>query len=197
MPRVARVAVSQLSWARREQPCTARDGRAGTIDRPSTDRKRGLIVEVTDGEPDNYHDHLFYDLPKKSAMRLALAYSEELGPHGVTGIAISPGWLRSEWMLDRHGVDERNWQDWYWNDPGHRPASWLASQSPRYTGRAVVALATDPDVSRWNGQAVKTEQLSGVYGFFDVNGTRPGLGIYDCGHLEARRPRRDEYPCES
>lgn len=137
---------------------------------------------------------------KKSAMRLALAYSEELGPHGVTGIAISPGWLRSEWMLDRHGVDERNWQDWYWNDPDHRPASWLASQSPRYSplhrasggrSRDRSGCLTLERSSRQDRAAVR------CFGFFDVNGTRPGHGIYDWGYLEARRPRRDEYPCES
>ncbi|MFC7622880.1 SDR family oxidoreductase [Microlunatus sp. GCM10028923] len=156
-------------------------------------RGGGLIVEITDGQPDLYHDHLFYDLPKKTAMRLALGYAEELGPHGVTGVAISPGWLRSEAMLDRHGVTEDNWQDWYWDDPEHRPANWLASQTPRYTGRAVAALAADPDPSRWNGRAVKTEDLAGAYGFTDLNGTQPGHGRLAWDLLSDRRPTREDY----
>lgn len=79
----------------------------------------GLIVEVTDGEPEEYHDHLFYDLPKKSLMRLAVTYAHELGPHGITGVAISPGWLRSERMLENFKVTEESWQDWYWDSPIH------------------------------------------------------------------------------
>ncbi len=156
-------------------------------------RGTGLIIEVTDGQPDEFHDHLFYDLPKKTAMRLAVAYAEELGPHGIAGIALSPGWLRSEEMLERHGVTESNWQDWYWDDPDHQDPNWLSSQSPRYTGRAVVALATDPDRSRWNGQSVRTEALAAVYEFDDVNGTRPGHGLYDWKSLSAARPRREDF----
>lgn len=156
-------------------------------------RGRGLIVEITDGEPENYHDHLFYDLPKKTAMRLAVAYAEELGPPGITGVALSPGWLRSEAMLEGQGVTEDNWQDWYWHDPAHRPAPWLASQTPRYTGRAIVALATDPDVTRWNGQAVKTHQLAGEYGFTDLNGTQPGHGRHAWELLDSRPPAREDY----
>ncbi|GAB3753825.1 SDR family oxidoreductase [Microlunatus parietis] len=156
-------------------------------------RGRGLMVEITDGQPENYHDHLFYDLPKKTAMRLALAYAAELGPHGITGVAISPGWLRSEAMLERHGVTEDNWQDWYWDDQDHRPARWLASQTPRYTGRGVVALAADPDPSRWNGRAVKTEDLAGAYGFTDLNGTQPGHGRLAWDLLGSLRPNREDY----
>lgn len=156
-------------------------------------QQSGLIVEITDGEPENYHDHLFYDLPKKSAMRLAVTYAEELGPHGVTGVAVSPGWLRSEVMLEGMGVTEANWQDWYWGHPDANPAEWLASESPRYTGRAIVALAADPDVSRWSGASVKTAELAAEYGFTDVNGTTPGHGIFSWDHLAANPPRREEY----
>jgi NAD(P)-dependent dehydrogenase (short-subunit alcohol dehydrogenase family) len=153
----------------------------------------GLVVGLTDGEPGNYHDHLFYDLPKKSVMRLAVAHGHELGPHGITGVALSPGWLRSERMLEEHGVSEDRWQDWYWNDPEHHPAVWLASESPRYTGRAVAALAADPRVARWNGQTVKTADLATVYGFTDVDGTVPGHGVRSWDHLSRTRPQRDHY----
>jgi NAD(P)-dependent dehydrogenase (short-subunit alcohol dehydrogenase family) len=156
-------------------------------------RRRGLVVGLTDGEPGVFHDHLFYDLPKKSVMRLAVAYAEEMGRYGVTSVAISPGFLRSEMMLDGFGVTEDNWQDLYWNDPKHQHPHWLASQSPRYTGRAVVALAADPDRARWNGKAVKNEQLAGEYGFTDVNGTMPGHGIYDWDYVETHTPRREDY----
>jgi len=156
-------------------------------------RGSGLIVGLTDGEPGNYHDHLFYDLPKKSVMRLAVAYAHELGPHGITGVALSPGWLRSERMLEEHGVSEDRWQDWYWNDPERNPAVWLASESPRYTGRAIAALAADPDVARWNGQSLKTADLAAVYGFTDVDGTVPGHGIHNWEHLAHSRPERESY----
>jgi NAD(P)-dependent dehydrogenase (short-subunit alcohol dehydrogenase family) len=156
-------------------------------------RGSGLIVGLTDGEPDEYHDHLFYDLPKKSVMRLAVAYAQELGPHGITGVAVSPGWLRSERMLDKHGVTEDSWQDWYWDDPERNPAVWLTSESPRYTGRAIAALAADPAVARWNGQAVKTAYLAGIYGFTDIDGTMPGHGIRGWDYLTHARPRREEY----
>ncbi|WP_238342170.1 SDR family oxidoreductase [Actinopolymorpha rutila] len=153
----------------------------------------GLIVEMTDGEPENYHDHLFYDLPKKSAMRLAVSYATELGPHGIVGVALSPGWLRSEAMLEGHGVTEDNWQDWYWNHQDEHPAEWLASETPRYTGRAVVALATEREADRWNGKSVKTAQLAGEYGFTDVNGTTPGHGIYNWNYLTTTTPQRADY----
>lgn len=156
-------------------------------------RRRGLVVEITDGRPDEFHDHLFYDLPKKSVMRLAVSYAEELGPHGITGVAVSPGWLRSEAMLEGMGVTEDNWQDWYWREPEHRPPDWLGSETPRYTGRAVVALATDPDVSRWNGRTVYTNDLAPVYGFTDVNGTMPGDGIHGSDVINSQPPRREDY----
>jgi NAD(P)-dependent dehydrogenase (short-subunit alcohol dehydrogenase family) len=156
-------------------------------------RRRGLVVEITDGRPDEYHDHLFYDLPKKSVMRLAVTYAEEMGPHGVTGVAVSPGWLRSEAMLEGFGVTEDNWQDWYWQKPESRPHHWLTSESPRYTGRAVVALATDPEVSRWNGRTVYTRDLAAAYGFTDVNGTTPGHAIYSAEFLDCKPPRQEDY----
>lgn len=156
-------------------------------------RGSGLIVEITDGSPDEFHDHLFYDLPKKSVMRLAVAYAEELGPHGITGVAISPGWLRSEVMLEGMGVTEANWQDWYWDDPRERPPAWLSSESPRYTGRVIAALAADPQISRWNGRSVATSFLAEEYVLTDVNGTTPGRGIYDPHQLNDVEPRREDY----
>ncbi|HTT93004.1 MAG TPA: SDR family oxidoreductase [Acidimicrobiales bacterium] len=156
-------------------------------------RHRGLIVEVTDGDPSFFHDHLFYDLVKKSAMRLAVAYSEELRPFGVTSVALSPGWLRSEEVLERNDVSEDNWQDFYWKGAGSDNPRWLASETPRYTGRAVVALAADPDVARWAGRTIYTRDLAAAYRFTDLNGTRPGHGIYSIDFLDGQPPRRQLY----
>lgn len=156
-------------------------------------RGRGLIVGITDGRPDEYHDHLFYDLPKKSVMRMAVACAAEMGQFGITGVAISPGYLRSEMQLEGFGVTEDDWQEAYWRDPERATKAWLTSESPRFTGRAVVALATDPDVARWNGQTMYGCNLAPIYGFTDLNGTMPGHGIYDPAYLSEHEPRRQEY----
>lgn len=156
-------------------------------------RPRGLIVGITDGRPDEFHDHLFYDLPKKSVMRMAVAHAAELGRHGVTGVAISPGFLRSEMMLDEFGVTEDTWQEAYWRDTDRAPIEWLSSESPRYTGRAIVALATDPDRDRWNGKTMYTSALAPIYGFTDLDGTMPGHGIYDPAYLGTHDPQPEEY----
>lgn len=126
-------------------------------------------------------------------MRLATAYAAELGDHGVVGVAISPGWLRSEVMLENQAVTEDNWQDWYWDAPHERPAEWLSSETPRYTGRAIVALASDPGRDRWNGKATKTSTLASHYNLTDVNGTTPGRGKYDWRLLAETPPSRQDY----
>ncbi|HTT92826.1 MAG TPA: SDR family NAD(P)-dependent oxidoreductase [Acidimicrobiales bacterium] len=156
-------------------------------------QRRGLIVEVTDGDPTFFHDHLFYDLVKKSAMRPAVAYSEELRPYGVTAVAVSPGWLRSEEVLEHNQVSEDNWPDFYWEGAGSDNPRWLASETPRYTGRGVVALASDPHVARWAGRTVYTRQLAGHYRFTDLNGTRPGHGIYSIDFLDGQPPSPELY----
>ncbi len=126
-------------------------------------------------------------------MRLAVAYSEELRPFGVTAVAVSPGWLRSEDVLDRNQVSEDNWQDFYWTGAGSDDPRWLASETPRYTGRAVVALATDPNVARWAGRTAYTRDLVAAYRFTDVNGTRPGYGICSIDFLDGQAPSRELY----
>lgn len=96
-------------------------------------------------------------------------------------------------QLERLEVTEDDWQDAYWRDPEHVPATWLASESPRYTGRAVTALATDPDMARWNGQTTRTRTLAETYELVDVDGTTPGRGIYAWDHLRQNTPRRENY----
>ncbi|MFC5006481.1 SDR family oxidoreductase [Dactylosporangium cerinum] len=140
-------------------------------------RPGGLVVEVTDGtleyNADNYRVSFFYDLAKMSVLRLAFAQAHELKAHGATAVAITPGWLRSEMMLEHFGVTEANWLDATAKEP-----HFVISETPAYLGRAVAALAADPDVARWNGQSLASGQLSAVYGFTDVDGSRPDWWRY-------------------
>jgi NAD(P)-dependent dehydrogenase (short-subunit alcohol dehydrogenase family) len=142
------------------------------------DEPGGLVVEVTDGTLDynasNYRISVFYDLVKVSVNRLAYSQGHELAPRGGTAVAITPGWLRSEMMLDIFGVTEANWRDAL--KPGASPGAppgFAASESPRFVGRAVAALAADPNRARWNQQSVTAAQLAGEYGFTDLDGTQP------------------------
>jgi NAD(P)-dependent dehydrogenase (short-subunit alcohol dehydrogenase family) len=142
------------------------------------ERQRGLIIEVTDGDNYSYRGNLFYDLAKLSVIRLAYAMSEELRPYGITALALTPGFLRSEAMLDLFGVTEADWQEGAAKDP-----HFIASETPFYIGRAVVALATDPNVAAKSGQVLSTWNLSDEYGFTDIDGNRPHWGRYYAEHV--------------
>jgi NAD(P)-dependent dehydrogenase (short-subunit alcohol dehydrogenase family) len=137
----------------------------------------GLVVEVTDGtaeyNADHYRVNLFYDLAKTSVIRLAFAQSEELRDHGATAVALTPGWMRSELMLEHYGVTEENWRD-----GTERTPHFCISETPRFVGRAVAALAGDPGKARWNGRSLSSGQLAQVYGFTDLDGTRPDCWRY-------------------
>ncbi|WP_262058659.1 SDR family oxidoreductase [Streptomyces sp. STR69] len=137
----------------------------------------GLVVEMTDGTAeynrDTYRVSFFYDLAKSSVLRMAFALGHELGPRGATAVALTPGWLRSEIMLDQFGVREENWRDAL-----DRVPHFAISETPRYVGRAVTALATDPQVARWNGQSLSSGGLAPVYGFTDLDGSRPDAWRY-------------------
>jgi NAD(P)-dependent dehydrogenase (short-subunit alcohol dehydrogenase family) len=137
----------------------------------------GLVVEMTDGTAEynatNYRVSLFYDLAKASVLRLGWSQAQELRPHGCTAVALSPGWLRSEQMLDHYGVKEENWRDATRVQP-----HFVITETPRYVGRAVAHLAGDPDVARWNGQSLSSGQLAKVYGFTDLDGSQPDAWRY-------------------
>jgi NAD(P)-dependent dehydrogenase (short-subunit alcohol dehydrogenase family) len=138
-------------------------------------RRRGLLVEVTDGAHALYRGSLYYDLVKNSVIRIALAYHEEFEEAGLrrlSAVAVTPGFLRSEFMLDQFGVREENWRD---GIPGAGP-HFPYSETPYYLGRGVVALASDPRVHRWSGKAVGSWTLARDYGFTDRDGTRPNWG---------------------
>lgn len=144
----------------------------------------GLVVEVTDGtaayNADHYRISVFYDLAKVAVTRLAYSQGHELAPHGATAVAITPGWLRSEMMLEGFEVTEENWRDAL--DPARAergqpvaPPDFAHSETPRYVGRAVAAIAADPQRSRWNQASVSSGQLAREYGFTDLDGTRPDI----------------------
>jgi NAD(P)-dependent dehydrogenase (short-subunit alcohol dehydrogenase family) len=137
----------------------------------------GLVVEMTDGtaeyNADRYRLSLFYDLAKTSVIRMAWAQAQELGPHGAAAVALTPGWLRSEMMLEHYGVEESNWRDALTTEP-----HFAISETPRFVGRAVAALAADRDVMRWSGQSLSSGELAQVYGFTDVDGSRPDAWRY-------------------
>jgi NAD(P)-dependent dehydrogenase (short-subunit alcohol dehydrogenase family) len=146
----------------------------------------GLLVEVTDGTAEynasRYRISVYYDLAKVAVNRLAFSQGHELTPHAATAVAITPGWLRSEMMLDNFGVSEENWRDAIDRKPGDTgpaaPADFALSESPRYVGRAIVALASDPGRSRWNQKSVSSGQLAAEYGFTDLDGSRPDIWRY-------------------
>jgi NAD(P)-dependent dehydrogenase (short-subunit alcohol dehydrogenase family) len=137
----------------------------------------GLVVEVTDGTAEYNAGHLrvnlFYDLAKTSVQRLAWGQGQELQAHGGTAVALTPGWMRSEQMLEHYSVTEENWRD-----ATERTPHFCISESPRYVGRAAAALAADPDKARWNGESLSSGQLAQVYGFTDLDGTRPDCWRY-------------------
>ncbi len=147
------------------------------------DRPGGLLVEVTDGttahNASRYRISVYYDLAKVAVNRLAFSQGHELAAFGATAVAITPGWLRSEMMLDNFGVSEENWRDSVSppskNEQPSAPPDFALSESPRYIGRAVVALASDPDRARRNQQSVTSGQLAHEYGFTDVDGSQPDI----------------------
>lgn len=147
----------------------------------------GLVVEVTDGTDEynatNYRNSFFYDLAKGAVSRMAFALAHELRPHNATAVLLTPGWLRSEFMLDEFGVTEENWRDGAKFQP-----HFAISETPAFVGRAVAALAQDPDVARWNGQSLSSGQLAKVYGFTDVDGSRPDAWRYVQEVQDAGKP---------
>ena len=147
----------------------------------------GLVVEMTDGTAEynnaKYRVSLFYDLAKTSVIRIAWALAEELRPYQCTAVSLTPGWLRSEQMLDNYGVSEANWRDATAKQP-----HFVITETPRYVGRAVVALAADPEVSRWSGQSLSSGELAKMYGFTDLDGSRPDAWRYVREVQDAGKP---------
>ncbi|WP_455355452.1 SDR family oxidoreductase [Streptomyces sp. SYSU K217416] len=136
----------------------------------------GLVVEVTDGTAESnrgFRENFYYDLAKNGPIRMAFILGEELASEGCTAVSVTPGFIRSEEMLDFFGVTEETWRDGVKKD-----RHFAISESPVFVGRAVAAVATDPDRARWNGQSLSSGQLAKVYGFTDADGSRPDAWTY-------------------
>jgi NAD(P)-dependent dehydrogenase (short-subunit alcohol dehydrogenase family) len=147
-------------------------------------RRRGIIFEITDGDAFYYRGNLFYDLVKISVIRLAFAMSRELRKRDIAAVALTPGFLRSEAVLEHFGVSEANWKDAGKTKSGNSakqndaPSDFMVSESPRYIGRAVVALAADRHVKKKSGRVFSSWALAREYGFTDLDGTQPHWGNY-------------------
>ena len=131
----------------------------------------GLIVEIGDGDSYTYRGNVFYDLIKTTVIRQAFAMAYELRRKNVAAIALTPGFLRSEIMLEHFGVTEANWQDAIKKDPNYE-----ISETPLYAGRAITALAADPNIMKKSGRVFSSWGLSDEYGFCDSDGRRPHWG---------------------
>jgi NAD(P)-dependent dehydrogenase (short-subunit alcohol dehydrogenase family) len=147
----------------------------------------GLLVEVNDGtweyNAEHYRINPFYDLAKVAVNRMAWAHAKDLQPRGATAVSITPGWLRSEMMLDAYQVTEENWRD-----AAKKSPHFIISETPRFVGRAVAALAADPDRARWNGRSLSSGELAKVYGFTDLDGSRPDAWRYIAEVEEPGKP---------
>lgn len=133
--------------------------------------KKGLIIEITDGDGYFYRGQLLYDLVKTSVVRLAFGMAEELKDHNITALALTPGFLRSEAMLSHFGVTENNWKD-----GAKKDGNFIASETPWFVGRAAAALAADPNVFSKTGKVFSSWNLSDEYGFTDRDGSTPHWG---------------------
>jgi NAD(P)-dependent dehydrogenase (short-subunit alcohol dehydrogenase family) len=147
----------------------------------------GLVVEVTDGTEEynatRYRVSFFYDLAKAAVNRMAFALAHDLEPYAATAVSLTPGWLRSEMMLEAYGVTESNWRD-----ATKRSPHFAISESPAFVGRAVAALAQDPNVSRWNGKSLSSRQPAKIYRFTDLDGSQPDAWRYVSEVQDAGKP---------
>lgn len=149
--------------------------------------KHGLVVEMTDGTAEynktHYRLSMFYDQAKTAINRMAWALAEELKPYQCTAVSLTPGWMRSEIMLEHYKVTEENWRDATVEEP-----HFVISESTRYVGRAVAALAGDAQVGRFSGQSLSSGELARIYGFTDIDGSQPDAMRYLDEVVDAEKP---------
>jgi NAD(P)-dependent dehydrogenase (short-subunit alcohol dehydrogenase family) len=148
------------------------------------EKRRGLIVEIGDGDTLNYRATLFYDLVKVSVSRFAYAMAEDLSKHRIAALAVTPGFMRTETILDHFDVRESNWRDAIKKDP-----AFAASETPFFVGRAVAALASDPRILEKSGGLYSSWNLAREYKFNDMDGSRPDFGRVFKEHPEWLRPK--------
>ncbi|MFF8956933.1 SDR family oxidoreductase [Streptomyces sp. NPDC014894] len=154
-------------------------------------RPGGLVVEVTDGTArtnKDFRENFYYDLAKNGPIRMAYLFGEELKAVGGTAVAVSPGFIRSEEMLDHFGLTEDDWRDGI-----ERQRHWALSETPLYLARGVAALAADPERARWNGQSLDSGQLAREYGVTDADGSRPDVWGYLLAEKAGGTPAVEEY----
>jgi NAD(P)-dependent dehydrogenase (short-subunit alcohol dehydrogenase family) len=137
--------------------------------------KRGLVVEIVEQETIDFHGQFYFDFFEIALKRIAYALAEELAPHGVSALGITPGFLRTEAILEKFGVTEANWRDAAERNAEAKRFGFINSESPCFVGRAVAALAADPEVARWSGCVTSSWRLSEAYGFTDLDGSRPNI----------------------
>jgi NAD(P)-dependent dehydrogenase (short-subunit alcohol dehydrogenase family) len=162
---------AMLDQAVRSHIVTSRYLAPMMVEHSKANNSRGLIVEITDGDFFGYRGNLFYDLVKISVIRLAMAMAYELRKTQITAVAVTPGFLRSEAMLENFGVKEENWRD-----AGKKDPNFLHSETPMFVGRGIAALAADANVKKKSGQVLSSWDLSDEYGFTDADGSRPHWG---------------------
>ncbi|MEW2634983.1 SDR family oxidoreductase [Streptomyces sp. NPDC048389] len=154
-------------------------------------RPGGLVVEVTDGTAETnkgFRENFYYDLAKNGPIRMAFILGEELKDAGCTAVAVTPGFIRSEEMLDIFGLTEENWRDGV-----TKQQHWALSESPVYVGRGVAALAADPERARWNGRSLDSGRLAREYGVTDADGSRPDVWGYMLAERAGGTPAADDY----
>ena len=146
-------------------------------------QKSGLMVEIIEQDGIGYHGQFFFDLMEISLKRLSYGMAQELAPKGVTALAITPGFMRTEAILEQFGVTEANWRDAAEHNPEAKKWGFIASETPCFVGRAVAALAADPQVKKKSGGVYNSGALAEEYGFTDVDGTRPNMNRYMREHF--------------
>lgn len=151
----------------------------------------GLVVEVTDGTTESnkgYRENFYYDLAKNAPIRMAYNLGHELEDTGGTAVSVTPGFLRSEQMLDHFGVTEETWREGIEKEP-----AFAISETPALVGRGVAALAADPDKRRWNKRSTSSGELAREYGFTDVDGSRPDAWPFISKLMAGENPRAEDY----
>ena len=149
-------------------------------------QRSGLIVDLVEQDNVGYHGAFYFDLMETLLKRLVFGLANNLGKSGITAVAVGPGFMRTEAILEGYGVTEANWRDAL-SDPQAAAMGWGGSETPCFVGRAVAALAADPDVARKNGGIYTTRVLSEEYGFHDVNGIRPDYAVLDAAVEKAKQ----------
>ncbi len=148
-------------------------------------QRGGLIVELVEQDNVGYHGAFYFDMMETLLKRLVLGLANDLGKAGLTAVAVAPGFMRTEAILDGFGVTETNWRDALAN-PQAAAMGWGGSETPLFVGRAVAALAADSHVARKNGGIYTTRALSEEYGFSDVDGSRPDYSVFDAAFEQAK-----------